>query len=118
MAIMDDGAVEKGFVGPSRVEHGLISAGTLRNGAIVQNDLANLHCIANAPLWELTPVVWHAAPRMVQGSIIVTRRRLSSHLRPRSAMLVAAVGRGSLSPRARQRRYLGPYGHRASAHRL
>ena len=77
MAITDDGAVEKGFVGPSRVEHGLISAGTLRNGAIVQNDLANLHCIANAPLWELTPVVWHAAPRMVQGSIIVTRRRLS-----------------------------------------
>ena len=89
MAITDDGAVEKDLVGPSRVEHGLISVGTLRNGAIVQNNLANLHCIANAPLWELTSMVWHAAPRMVQGSITVTRRMLSSHLRSRSAMLAA-----------------------------
>src|ERR671923_361237 len=45
MDITDDGGVEKVFVGLSRVDHVLVSAGTLRNGAIVHNDLATLRHI-------------------------------------------------------------------------
>jgi hypothetical protein len=32
MDITNEGAVEKGFAGLSRVDHGLVSAGTIRNG--------------------------------------------------------------------------------------
>jgi hypothetical protein len=35
----------------------LISAGTILNGAIVKNDLANLRRIVNERLWGLTSVV-------------------------------------------------------------
>ena len=65
MDITNEGAVEKGFAGLSRVEHVLISAGTIRNGTIVNNDLATLRHIVDERLWGLTYVVRHAAPRLM-----------------------------------------------------
>jgi hypothetical protein len=105
MAITDDGAVEKDFVGPSCVEHGLISVGTLRNGAIVQNNLANLYCIANAPLWGLISMVWHAAPRGPGGDHRHQREVVVASPSQERHAGRHAVGGGSLSPRACQRRY-------------
>jgi NAD(P)-dependent dehydrogenase (short-subunit alcohol dehydrogenase family) len=91
MDITDQGAVEKGFAGLSRIDHVVISAGTLRNGAIVKNDLENLRRIVDERLWGLTYVVRHAAPRMSQGSITVTSGSLSSRPRPGTAMLTAML---------------------------
>jgi hypothetical protein len=39
MAIPDEAAVETGFANFSRVDLAVFSAGTLRNGPIVKNDL-------------------------------------------------------------------------------
>ena len=92
MDITDDGGVEKVFAGLSRVDHVLISAGTLRNGAIVNNDLATLRHIVDERLWGLTYVVRHAVPQMQQGSITFTSGSLSSCPRPGAAMLHTAYG--------------------------
>jgi NADP-dependent 3-hydroxy acid dehydrogenase YdfG len=62
MDMTDEGAIEKGFVGLSHVDHVLISAGTIVNGAIVKNDLATLRRIVDERLWGLIYVVRHAAP--------------------------------------------------------
>ena len=67
MDITDEGGVEKVFAGLSRVDHVLISAGTLRNGAIVNNDLATLRYIVDERLWGLTYVVRHGAPGCPRG---------------------------------------------------
>lgn len=91
MDITDEGAVEKGFAGLSRVDHVLISAGTILNGALVKNDLATLRHIVDERLWGLTYVVRHAAPRMGQGSITFTSGSLSSRPRPGTAMLTAVL---------------------------
>jgi NAD(P)-dependent dehydrogenase (short-subunit alcohol dehydrogenase family) len=91
MDLTDEGAVEKGFAGLRHVDHVLISAGTLRNGAIVKNDLENLRRIVDERLWGLTHVVRHAAPRMAQGSITLTSGSLSSRPRPGTAMLTAML---------------------------
>jgi NAD(P)-dependent dehydrogenase (short-subunit alcohol dehydrogenase family) len=91
MDITDEDAVGKVFAGLSRVDHVLISAGTLRNGAIVNNDLATLRRIVDERLWGLTYVVRHAAPRMQQGSITFTSASLSSRPRPGTAMLTAML---------------------------
>jgi NAD(P)-dependent dehydrogenase (short-subunit alcohol dehydrogenase family) len=91
MDITDEGAVGKLFAGLSRVDHVLISAGTILNGAIVHNDLANLRRIVDERLWGLTYVVRHAAPRMSQGSITFTSGGLSSRPRPGAAMLTAIL---------------------------
>jgi NADP-dependent 3-hydroxy acid dehydrogenase YdfG len=69
MTITNESAVEKGIAGLRQVDHVLISAGILRNGAIVKNDLANLRRIVEERLYGLTHVVRHAAPRMPKGSI-------------------------------------------------
>jgi hypothetical protein len=34
MDITDEGAIGKGFTGPSRVDHGLLSAGTIGHGSM------------------------------------------------------------------------------------
>jgi NAD(P)-dependent dehydrogenase (short-subunit alcohol dehydrogenase family) len=91
MDITDEDAVGKVFAGLSGVDHVLISAGTLRNGAIVNNDLATLRRIVDERLWGLTYVVRHAAPRMQQGSITFTSGSLSSRPRPGTAMLTAML---------------------------
>jgi NAD(P)-dependent dehydrogenase (short-subunit alcohol dehydrogenase family) len=91
MDITDEGAIEKVFASLSRVDHVLISAGTIRNGAIVQNDLATLRRIVDERLWGVTYVVRHAAPRMSQGSITFTSGSLSSRPRPGTAMLTAML---------------------------
>jgi NAD(P)-dependent dehydrogenase (short-subunit alcohol dehydrogenase family) len=91
MDITDEGAVEKAFADLHRVDHVLISAGTIVSGAIVQNDLATLRRIVDERLWGLTYVVRHAAPRMSQGSITFTSGSLSSRPRPGTAMLTAML---------------------------
>lgn len=91
MDITDEHAVEKGLAGLNRIDHVLISAGTLRNAALVNNDLANLRHIVDERLWGLTYVVRHAAPRMSGGSITFTSGGLSSRPRPGSAMLTAML---------------------------
>jgi NAD(P)-dependent dehydrogenase (short-subunit alcohol dehydrogenase family) len=91
MDIADEGGVKKVFAGLSRVDHVLISAGTLRSGAIVNNDLATLRRTVDERLWGLTYVVRHAAPRMQQGSITFTSGSLSSRPRPGAAMLTAML---------------------------
>jgi hypothetical protein len=102
MDMTDEGAIDKVFAGLSRVDHVLISPGTLRNGAIVKNDLANLRRIVEECLWGLTSVVRHAAPGMSQGSITVTSGSLSSRPRPGTALLTAMLSAvEALAPRSR-----------------
>lgn len=89
--ITDDAAVGQVFAGLSRVDHVLVSAGTIINGTIVHNDLANLRRIVDERLWGVTYVVRHAAPLMRQGSITFTSGGLSSRPRPGAAMLTAML---------------------------
>jgi NADP-dependent 3-hydroxy acid dehydrogenase YdfG len=67
MEITDEGTVEKVFAALSQVDHVLISAGTIVNGAIVKNGLTNLRRIVDERLWGLTSVVRHAAPGWPRG---------------------------------------------------
>jgi hypothetical protein len=62
--ITDEGAVGQVFAGRTHVELVLISAGTLRNGAIVENDLATLRRIVDERLWGLSYMVRHAADQV------------------------------------------------------
>jgi NADP-dependent 3-hydroxy acid dehydrogenase YdfG len=55
--ITDEVAVGQVFEGLSHVDHVLISAGTIINGRIVDNDLANLRRIIDERLWGLTYVI-------------------------------------------------------------
>jgi NAD(P)-dependent dehydrogenase (short-subunit alcohol dehydrogenase family) len=89
--IPDEGAVGHVFAGLSRIDHVLISAGTILNGAIAKIDPANLRRIVDARLWGRRSVVRHTAPRMAQGSITCTSGSLSSRPRPGSAMLTATL---------------------------
>jgi NAD(P)-dependent dehydrogenase (short-subunit alcohol dehydrogenase family) len=89
--ITDEVAVRQVFEGLSRVDHVLISAGTIINGRIVDNDLANLRRIIDERIWGLTYVVRHAVPRMTQGSITFTSGGLSSRPRVGAAMLTGAL---------------------------
>jgi NAD(P)-dependent dehydrogenase (short-subunit alcohol dehydrogenase family) len=91
MDITDEGAVDKAFADLGRVDHVLISAGTIRNGAFMQNDLATLRGIVDERLWGVTYVVRHATPRMAQGSITLTSGSLSSRPRRGTAMLTAML---------------------------
>src|SRR5262249_50407174 len=55
--ITDARAVGQVFEGLSHVNHVLISAGTMINGRIVDNDLANLRRIIDARIWGVTHVM-------------------------------------------------------------
>jgi NAD(P)-dependent dehydrogenase (short-subunit alcohol dehydrogenase family) len=97
--ITDERAVGQVFEGLSHVDHVLISAGTIINGRIVDNDLANLRRIIDERIWGLTYVVRHAVPRMITGSITFTSGGLSSRPRVGAAMLTAALaGVEALAP--------------------
>ncbi len=89
--IADEAAIGQVFESLSRVDHVLISAGTIRNGALVNNDLETLRHIVNERLWGVTYAVRHAAPRMHEGSIVLTSGTLSSRPRPGTAMLSAML---------------------------
>ncbi|PON10641.1 short-chain dehydrogenase, partial [Candidatus Entotheonella serta] len=89
--IANEAAIGHVFESLSRVDHVLISAGTIRNGALVNNDLETLRHIVDERLWGFTYVVRHAAPRMHQGSIVLTSGTLSSRPRPGTAMLSAML---------------------------
>ena len=97
--ITDERAVGQVFEGLSHIDHVLISAGTIVNGRIVDNDLTNLRRIIDERIWGLTYVVRHAIPRMTQGSITFTSGGLSSRPRVGAAMLTAALaGVEALAP--------------------
>ncbi|MGE3536716.1 MAG: SDR family oxidoreductase [Candidatus Tectimicrobiota bacterium] len=97
--ITDEASVAQVFEGLSRVDHVVISAGTIISGKLVDNDLANLRRILDERLWGLTYVVRQAVPRMRQGSITFTSGSLSSRPRPGTAMLTAALaGVEALTP--------------------
>jgi NAD(P)-dependent dehydrogenase (short-subunit alcohol dehydrogenase family) len=89
--ITDEAAVGQVFAGLDRVDHVLISAGTIRNGTMVKNDLETLRRIVDERLWGLTYVVRRAAPLMSQGSITFTSGGLSSRPRPGAAMLTGML---------------------------
>ena len=65
--ITNEAAVGQVFEGISHVDHVVVAAGTIVNGRIVDNDLANLRRIIDERIWGVTYVVRHAAPRMTQG---------------------------------------------------
>lgn len=97
--ITDEVAVGQVFEGLSHVDHVLISAGTIINGRIVDNDLTNLRRIIDERIWGLTYVVRQAVPRMTRGSITFTSGGLSSRPRVGAAMLTAALaGVEALAP--------------------
>src|SRR5712691_9031603 len=97
--ITNEAAVGQVFEGISRVDHVIIAAGTIINGRIVNNDLANLRRIIDERIWGVTYVVRQAAPRMTRGSITFTSGGLSSRPRLGAAMLTAALaGVEALAP--------------------
>jgi len=89
--ITDEAAVAQVFAGLSHVDHVVIAAGTIINGRIVDNDLANLRRILDERIWGVTYTVRHAAPKMTQGSITLTSGGLSSRPRLGTAMLTTAL---------------------------
>lgn len=89
--ITDEAATGALFARWPRIDHVVISAGTVLNGAIVKNDLDTLRRIVDERLWGVTHVVRHAAPRMAGGSITLTSGGLSSRPRPGAAMLTAVL---------------------------
>jgi NAD(P)-dependent dehydrogenase (short-subunit alcohol dehydrogenase family) len=89
--IADEAAVQDIFPGIPRIDHVVISAGTLGNGRIVQNDLATLRRIVDERIFGVVHVVRQAAPRMQQGSITLTSGGLSSRPRLGAAMFTAAL---------------------------
>lgn len=97
--ITDEAAVGQVFEGLSHVDHVLISAGTIINGRMIDNDLTNLRRIIDERIWGLTYVVRQAVPRMTRGSLTFTSGGLSSRPRVGAAMLTAALaGVEALAP--------------------
>lgn len=90
--ISNEAAVAQVFEGLPRVDHVIVSAGSIINGRLVDNDLANLRRIIDERLWGVTYVVRSAAPKMQHGgSITFTSGGLSSRPRLGTAMLTAAL---------------------------
>lgn len=89
--IASEEAVQGLFAGLDRVDHVLVSAGTLGNGRIVENDLGTLRRIVDERLFGVVHVVRQARPRMTEGSITFTSGSLSSRPRPGMAIFTAAL---------------------------
>ena len=89
--VTDDASVGRVFEALDHVDHVLISAGTIVNGRIVDNDLATLRHIVDERIWGPTYVVRHARPRMTGGSITFTSGGLSSRPRLGAAMITAGL---------------------------
>ena len=89
--ITDEAQIGQVFAGIKHVDHVVIAAGTIVNGRIVDNDLANLRRIIDERIWGVTYVVRHAAPKMTRGSMTFTSGGLSSRPRLGTAMLTTAL---------------------------
>lgn len=89
--IATEASVARIFTALDRVDHVLISAGTLANGRIIDNDLETLRRIVDERIWGLVHVVRHVRPHMTEGSIVFTSGGLSSRPRLGTAMLTAAL---------------------------
>jgi len=90
--ITDTAAIGRAFEGLDRVDHVLVSAGTLKNGALVKNDLTTLRQIVDERLWGVVNVVRGAAPLITTtGSITFTSGGMSTRPRPGSAMLTSML---------------------------
>ncbi|HEX9867374.1 MAG TPA: SDR family oxidoreductase [Candidatus Tectomicrobia bacterium] len=89
--VTDDASVGRVFEELDHVDHVLISAGTIVNGKIVDNDLATLRHIVDERIWGPTYVVRHARPRMTGGSVTFTSGGLSSRPRLGAAMITAGL---------------------------
>src|SRR5580765_3711642 len=99
--ITDTAAIGRVFEGLDRVDHVLVSAGTIKNGTLVKNDLTTLRQIVDERLWGVVNVVRGSAPLMTTGSITFTSVGMSTRPRPGSAMLtsmLAAVEALELAP--------------------
>jgi NAD(P)-dependent dehydrogenase (short-subunit alcohol dehydrogenase family) len=89
--IASEEAVANIFAALDHVDHVVVSAGTLANGQIVDNDMATLRRIVDERIWGLVHVVRQARPRMTEGSITFTSGSLSTRPRPGTAMLSASL---------------------------
>lgn len=89
--ITDAAAIGRVFDAFDRVDHVLVSAGTIRNGALVNNDVQTLRQIVDERLWGVVNVVRSAAPLMTTGSITFTSGGMSTRPRPGSAMLTSML---------------------------
>jgi NAD(P)-dependent dehydrogenase (short-subunit alcohol dehydrogenase family) len=89
--VTDDASVGRVFDKLDHVDHVLISAGTIVNGRLLDNDLATLRHIVDERIWGPTYVVRHARPRMTSGSITFTSGGLSSRQRLGAAMITAGL---------------------------
>jgi len=89
--ITDETTIGGLFAGMEHIDHLLISAGTLGNGRIIENDLATLRRIVDERLWGVLHVVRQAAPRMAEGSMTFTSGSLSSRPRVGAAMFTAML---------------------------
>jgi NAD(P)-dependent dehydrogenase (short-subunit alcohol dehydrogenase family) len=89
--VTDEASVGRVFEALDHVNHVLISAGTIVNGKIVDNDLVTLRHIVDERIWGPTYVVRHARPRMTGGSITFTSGGLSSRPRLGAAMITAGL---------------------------
>ena len=89
--IADSAAVDALFAELPRVDHVLVSAGTLGPGAIVANDLHTLHRIVDERIWGAVNVVRAAAPKMTDGSITLTSGGIVARPRVGGAMFTAAL---------------------------
>lgn len=89
--ITDTAAIGRVFEGLDRVDHVLVSAGTIKNGTLVKNDLTTLRQIVDERLWGVVNVVRGSAPLMTTGSITFTSGGMSTRPRPGSAMLTSML---------------------------
>lgn len=89
--ITSEGAVANIFAALDHVDHVVVSAGTLGNGRLIDNDLATLRRIIDERIFGLVHVVRQARPRMTDGSIIFTSGGLSSRPRLGMAMFTASL---------------------------
>lgn len=89
--IASEEAVQDLFAGLDHVDHVLVSAGTLGNGRIVENELGTLRRIVDERIFGVVHVVRQARPRMTEGSIIFTSGSLSSRPRTGMAMFTASL---------------------------
>lgn len=89
--IADPTAVDALFADLPRVDHVLVSAGTLGPGGVVSSDLERLHRIVDERIWGAVNVVRAAAPKMTAGSITLTSGGIVARPRAGAAMFTAAL---------------------------
>ena len=99
--VADAAAVEALFAGLARVDHVVVSAGTLGPGGIVSSDLKTLQQIVDQRIWGPIHAVRAAAPKMSPGgSITFTSGGIASRPRAGAGMFTAALSAVEALPRA------------------